>query len=154
MTLKTLTFLFSCLFSFQCNAQLERIDSNDVFFNSLGNIMDTFVVKQNKNEVKEVLMTLNVNEYYLQCKLENFTDSALRLFYSCRTLKTFIEFSDNGEIVYPGGCDYDSDNYKILSPKEGFTIFVPKNVEWKKTALRIGLIVNENWIYSNWVSYE
>lgn len=154
MCIRYLIFASFFIWSNQCFAQIKHLDSTSLYFTFQGNTIDTFELKSNERNLNEILIALNVQGNYLECVLENQTDSTFRLFHSCGQLKTFIEYRKSKKIEYPSGCDYDGKNYRILYPKTGFNIYIPKSPHWRNMELRVGLFIGGRKIYSNWVRYE
>jgi hypothetical protein len=154
MLFRLLVLVSFSFWSHLCSAQIKYLDTTALYFTFQGHILDTFELKTNVENINKKLMSLHVQGNYLECILENHTDSIYHLFNSCGQLKVFIEFKGTERIEYPSGCDYDNNNYRTMHPKIGFNIYIPKSPHWKNMEVRACLFINEKKYHSNWIRYD
>lgn len=154
MLFKFLLIAYLSFWSHLCSAQIKYLDTIALYFTFQGHILDTFEVKTDVENINRKLISLHVQGNYLECILENHTDSVYPLFNSCDQLKVFIEFKESERIEYPSRCDYDGNNYRAMYPRTGFNIYIPKSPYWKNMELRACLFINEKKYHSNWIRYN
>lgn len=156
MTFKLALIVIVCIYSFKSSAQIKRIDNTHggMVFISQGNVLDSFELDTTSAIVDSVVMVLNVQGNYLECVLENHTDSTFMLYHSCGQLKVYLESTKPGFRDANGGCDYDSKNYRSFDQGTGFNIYIPKSPHWKNLELRAYITINGRKVYSNWIRYE
>ncbi|MFT6922979.1 MAG: hypothetical protein ACJA1C_001987 [Crocinitomicaceae bacterium] len=148
--------VFICALSFLSSAQIKRIDNTygGMIFIHQGNVLDSFELDSNQVAIDSIVIALNVQGNYLECVLENHTDSTFRLYHSCGQLKVYLESKESGFKDLSGGCDYDNNNYRSLNANTGFNIYAHKSPLWKNIEIRAVITINGRKICSNWVRYE